>query len=248
MVSAAKNVPTKMRTVTSAFWVSRKCEHRQRQNISAEALVTSCRLALGHCETRLRHRSECRMRSQSRRSRLICWQDACRARWPPGVHCDTILVPSRTWDDNGYRLRRDNQPGPAGEKAKAAERCDGAEPAATLRERHRVKAAAEKEDPGSKQKIGGPISGSVQSERDERNRVEKMVEHRFVPDIEHAVGLQRGFQGMRAERAQSRPPESRARRQFEKVCSDLQLICLRKISGMTERAGWEEWPLFVPTS
>ena len=94
-----------------------------------------------------------------------------------------------------------DEPGPAGKKAEAADRRDGAEPA-NIRQRQRLETAAEKDVATRDQKIRDPIPGAVQCEKEERQRVQKMIQNGFVPDVEHSVALQRRFQSMRAECAE----------------------------------------------
>src|SRR5205085_6419130 len=97
-----------------------------------------------------------------------------------------------------------NEPGPACQKTKTTDRRDGAEPVPQLRDqRHRIKAAAEKQNAGSDQKIRDAIPGAVQCESDERDRVHEMIEPSLVPNFEHSALLQRRPQSMRAECAET---------------------------------------------
>jgi hypothetical protein len=93
---------------------------------------------------------------------------------------------------------RNDEPGPAGKKAESAYGRDGAQPA-HIRQRQRVETAAEKDNATGNQEISDPIPGAVQRQNEQHNRMQKVIQHRFVPDFEHPVVLQRPFQSMRAK-------------------------------------------------
>src|SRR3977135_1126353 len=56
----------------------------------------------------------------------------------------------------------------------------------------------------------------MQRKSDEGHRVQKMIEHRLVPDLEHPALLQRGLQSVRAECAQTHREKTKNRRDAEK--------------------------------
>ncbi len=88
------------------------------------------------------------------------------------------------------QFRRNDKPSPAHEKAKTAQRCDGAEPA-DIRQRHRVQTSAEKKDAGQEQPPGAAIGRAVKRDHEERDRVNEMIKHGLVPDIKHTVAFDR---------------------------------------------------------
>src|ERR1017187_3754454 len=92
------------------------------------------------------------------------------------------------WKASAFTLswRRDYQPGPAGQKTKPAQRRDCAEPA-HICQRHHVQTPAEQNDSSEQKKPRAAIHRAKKSEREKRDRMNEMIEHRFVPGIEQAV-------------------------------------------------------------
>ena len=86
--------------------------------------------------------------------------------------------------------RRDDEPRPACKETEATERSNSTEPS-KVSQRHEIQASAEKKDPCKKQPPRAAIDCTVKRENEQRDRVNKMIKDRLVPDIEHAMSFER---------------------------------------------------------
>ena len=110
--------------------------------------------------------------------------------------------------------RCDDQPEPAGQEAKAADRGDRAQPAKVC-DREQVKAAAEDQHTREQQRERAPARCAMQRKGEERYCVGQMVEDRFVPGVDRAVRLEHWLQAMRSERAERHGKEAKCARDPE---------------------------------
>ena len=104
--------------------------------------------------------------------------------------------------------RRDDQPRPACKETKATERSNSTEPSQVC-QRHNVKASAEKKDPCKKQPPRAAIRCAVKRKREQRDRVNEVIENRLVPHILHAARFECRPQGMCAKRSQCHCQETK---------------------------------------
>jgi len=86
--------------------------------------------------------------------------------------------------------RGNHQPCPAGQKTETAKRRDRAQ-CARIRQSHRVQTPAENNYPREKQPPRAAICRSNEREHEQRDRVNEMIKHRLIPNVDHIVRLER---------------------------------------------------------
>ena len=101
-----------------------------------------------------------------------------------------------------HSTRRPNHEAePAGEKTKATQRRDRAEPF-YIRKGEEIKAAAEEHNPGDEQARYGPARAGLRREHEKNDGVDEVIQNGGSPDGGCVVSLERSFQKMRTERSQ----------------------------------------------
>ena len=94
--------------------------------------------------------------------------------------------------------RPNHEAEPAGEKTKATQRCDRAEPS-YIRKGQEIKAAAEKHNSGDEQARCGPARLRLGCEHEKNDGVNEVIQNGGSPDSGCVVTLERSFQSMRTE-------------------------------------------------
>jgi hypothetical protein len=111
-----------------------------------------------------------------------------------------------------HSTRRPNyEAQPTGEKTKATQRRDRAEPFYICKGEE-IKAPAEDHNPGGEQARCGPARDRLRCEHEKNDGVDEVIQNGGFPNGGCAVNLERSSQSMRAERAQhNREETERAR-------------------------------------
>jgi hypothetical protein len=97
--------------------------------------------------------------------------------------------------------RRDDQPRPARQKTEAAKGRNRSKPAGVC-ERHYIQTAAEEQNPGEEQPTRAAIDRTKERKHQQRDRVNEMIQHGLVPNVEHSVRLESLVETMCTKRTQ----------------------------------------------
>jgi hypothetical protein len=110
---------------------------------------------------------------------------------------------------------RDRQPRPAREKAETAKGRNCSEPAKVC-QRHDIQAPTKNNDSSKEQPPCAAIRDAEKSKHQERKRVNEMIKHSLVPDVEHSVRFEYWLETMCPESAQCDGKKTKRRRNSEK--------------------------------
>ena len=92
----------------------------------------------------------------------------------------------------GYGLARrlfwrcENQPRPPRKETKTTYGSNRPEPTEVCQRKH-IQAPAKQQNPNKQQQACAAIDRTVKRENEQRDRVNEMIEHRLIPDIEHSA-------------------------------------------------------------